>query len=224
MEQAIGPILPLIITVTALLISLTVHEFSHGFAAYLQGDETAKRMGRLTLNPIPHIDPIGTVLVPALFLLPMLIPGSGVPAMLFGWAKPVPFNPYNLRDGKRGIFWVGIAGPLSNFILFLISGFVLKYAFTVVQPDNFLLEFLQVMLGLNFSLMLFNLIPIPPLDGSQIFFSLLSPQYGHIQQKIETYGSQILMILLVVEFAVYPFIGNTIGFLYSLAVRILFSY
>jgi Zn-dependent protease len=223
MEQAIVPFLPVIITVAALLISLTLHEFSHGCAAYLQGDETAKRMGRLTLNPIPHIDPIGTLLVPALFLLPALIPGSGAPAMLFGWAKPVPFNPYNLRDGKRGTFWVGIAGPLANAILFIISGFALKYAFNFVQPDNFLLEFLHVMVGLNFALMAFNLIPIPPLDGSQIFFSLLSPKYAHIQQKVEMYGSQILMILLFIEFAVYPIIGTTIGFLYTLAVHTLFS-
>ena len=224
MEQAIVPILPIIITVAALLISLTVHEFSHGLAAYLQGDETAKRMGRLTLNPIPHIDPIGTLLVPALFILPSLIPGSGVPAMLFGWAKPVPFNPHNLRDWKRGTFWVGIAGPLANAILFLISGFALKYAFHVVQPDNFLLVFLSVMMSLNFALMMFNLIPVPPLDGSQIFFSLLPAQYGHIQQKVEMVGSQALMILLFVEFAVYPIIGKTIGFLYSLAVHALFFY
>ncbi|MBI2645196.1 site-2 protease family protein [Candidatus Uhrbacteria bacterium] len=224
MEQAIGPFLPVIITVAALLISLTVHEFSHGFAAYLQGDETAKRMGRLTLNPIPHIDPIGTLLVPALFILPSLIPGSGAPAMLFGWAKPVPFNPYNLRDGKRGIFRVGIAGPLANAILFLASGFALKYAFHIVQPDNFLLEFLRVMMGLNFALMVFNLIPVPPLDGSQIFFSLLSSRYSHLQQKVEMFGSQALMILLFIEFAVYPIIGTFIGFLYSLAVYALFSY
>lgn len=224
MEQAIVPFLPIIIIVAALLISLTLHEFSHGFAAYFQGDETAKRMGRLTLNPIPHIDPIGTLLVPALFLLPALIPGSGIPAMLFGWAKPVPFNPYNFRDGKRGTFWVGVAGPLANAALFLLSGFALKYGFALVQPDNFLLEFLRVMMGLNFALMIFNLIPVPPLDGSQIFFSLLPLRIADIQHKIEMFGSQILMILLFIEFAVYPIIGTTIGFLYSVAVHALFSY
>jgi len=224
MEQAIVPFLPVIITVAALLISLTLHEFSHGFAAYLQGDETAKRMGRLTLNPIPHIDPIGTLLVPALFLLPALIPGSGVPAMLFGWAKPVPFNPYNLRNGRRGTFWVGIAGPLANAILFIISGFALKYTFNIVEPDNFLLDFLRVMMGLNFTLMAFNLIPVPPLDGSQIFFSILPQKFAHMQQKFEMHGTQILMILLFIEFAAYPIIGTTIGFLYSLAVQGLFSY
>lgn len=205
MEQAIGSALPIIVSATAILLAITVHEFSHGFAAYLQGDMTARDAGRLTLNPIAHIDPVGTILIPGLLIL------SGSPFVV-GWAKPVPFNPYNLRSGRFGAFLVGLAGPLSNFLMFIAAGLLLKVFFPLFLPSNFLILFLAQLLVINLILCIFNLIPIAPLDGSKILFNLLPVRFDRIADKLDQWGPYLLILLLVLENS-FPLFGRLINVL-----------
>lgn len=200
MDVTIASIAPVLIAVCALLISLTVHEFSHALAAYIQGDTTAHDAGRLTLNPLAHIDPIGTVLLPGLLLL------SGSPIM-FGWAKPVPFNPFNLRNGRIGSLLVGLAGPLSNIALCILFGIALKFALLAYEPSNFLILFLATLMVMNFVLGVFNLIPIPPLDGSKILESVAPPRMFPFIAFLEQYGSYLLIGLLIINATMYPFLG-----------------
>ncbi|MEK7122552.1 MAG: site-2 protease family protein [Patescibacteria group bacterium] len=196
MEQSI--VIGIIVHVLAIFLAITVHEFSHGLAAFLQGDKTASDMGRLTLNPIAHIDPIGTLLIPGAMLLaqlPAIMAGS--PPLLFGWAKPVPFNPHNLRSGRFGSFLVALAGPLSNFIMAVLAAFALKAFFPVLGTANFLVIFLAQFFLINVVLGTFNLIPIPPLDGSKILFNILPPRFDRIAEWLDLYGFYILIALLV---------------------------
>jgi Zn-dependent protease len=174
-----------IVWVAAILIALTVHEFSHALAAYYLGDQTAKRMGRLTLNPLAHLDPIG--------FLALVLVG-------FGWGKPVPFNPYNLRYPKWGSAMVAAAGPLSNIISVVVFGLVLKYAAPYLATGNLLTEFLTLLVVLNLVLCLFNLIPIPPLDGSKFLLSALTaPEHYKARFLLETRGPIILLALIILD-------------------------
>lgn len=151
-----------------IILSAVIHEYSHGWMADYLGDPTAKRMGRLTLNPLDHIDMTGTVLVPFLtFILPALMGGAGV---FIGWAKPVPYNPYNTKDPERASFWVGLAGPLSNLALALIIGFILRFG---LIADPAVSQLIALIVIVNIYLFLFNLIPVPPLDGSKVFGKFL---------------------------------------------------
>jgi Zn-dependent protease len=171
--------------VAAILIALTVHEFSHAFAAHYLGDQTAKRMGRLSLNPLAHIDPIG--------FLALVLVG-------FGWGKPVPFNPYNLRYPKWGSALVAAAGPVSNIAMVIVAGMVLKYAGPFLPNGNLLGEFLALLVGLNVMLCLFNLIPIPPLDGSKFLLSALTaPEHYKTRFLLETRGPLILLAFIVLD-------------------------
>jgi Zn-dependent protease len=177
----------LVALVIAFLAALTFHEFSHALAAKLLGDDTAERMGRLTLNPVPHVDPVG--------FLAVLIAG-------FGWAKPVPYNPYNLRDQKWGPVIVAAAGPLSNLALFLVVGLAYKglAAAGLVPQDSALAVFLQALMYINVILFAFNLIPIPPLDGSK-FLSLALQHPRHLRTRVwlETQGPTALIIAILVD-------------------------
>ena len=150
-----------------IIFSAVIHEFSHGWMAYRLGDPTAKNAGRLTLNPLVHLDLFGTVIIPLFLLLT-----SGI---FIGWAKPVPYNPYNLRDPKYGSLKVGIAGPASNFLVAILIGLILRFfpAFLLEAglPPVFL-EFLAIIIYVNIFLGLFNLIPVPPLDGSKVLNDL----------------------------------------------------
>jgi len=171
----------LIIFVPIILISLTFHELAHGWVAYRLGDNTAKHQGRLTLNPLAHIDPVG-------FLMMILVG--------FGWAKPVPVNPYNLRtDSDRGMLLVSLAGPAANLLVALAASLLLGVGVFQLVPFaddvNYVLYFIQI----NVVLAIFNLIPVPPLDGSKILAGLLPGQAQFIY-GMETYGMIILMILL----------------------------
>lgn len=200
MDLTIASILPVAIAVAALLISLTVHEFSHALAAYVQGDMTAYDAGRLTLNPVPHIDLMGTILLPGFLLL------AGSPVM-FGWAKPVPFNPLNLRNGRHGSLIVGLAGPLSNIVMCLLAGVALKFSLGAYDASNFLILFLATLMVMNFVLGVFNLIPIPPLDGSKILESVASQRMVPVIEFLEQYGNYLLIALLIINATVYPFLG-----------------
>lgn len=171
--------------VAAILIALTVHEFSHALAATLLGDQTAKRMGRLNLNPASHVDMIG--------LVALVLVG-------FGWGKPVPFNPYNLRYPKWGSAIVAAAGPIANIISVIVFGLILKFAATVLPPGNLLVEFLTLLVVLNLILCIFNLIPIPPLDGSKFLLSALTaPEHYKARFLLETRGPVILLAFIVLD-------------------------
>lgn len=175
------------------IMAVVFHEFSHGFVANLWGDETAKRMGRLTLNPMPHIDPIGTILFP---LLNMLL---GI-NLLFGWAKPVPINPARFRKYRAGLFWVSLAGPGMNFLLAILSAIFYCLLTRFLSPSFYLFEPLIVMcyvsVSLNYALGIFNLIPLPPLDGSKIIESFLSFEAARKYESLTQYSFFILLGLL----------------------------
>lgn len=177
----------LFVSIPVFVLAIVVHEVAHGWIAYKLGDSTAKRLGRLTLNPLAHIDPIGTVLLPLL----LLITNSPV---VFGWAKPVPINFHNLRNPKRDIISVGLAGPLAN----ITFAFIIAVLFRVFPflRDPFLTEIIFSGILINIVLAAFNLIPIPPLDGSRILFGLLPYPLATKYMKIENYGFIILFILL----------------------------
>jgi Zn-dependent protease len=205
----------ILIGLLAMLISLSTHEFSHALAGYLLGDETAKRMGRLTLNPVAHIDPVGTILIPLIGAF------SGLP--LFGWAKPVPFNPYNLRYQKWGAAMVAMAGPISNIVLAFVYLFSLKFAIEVLNlpVQNLLPLFLAMLVVVNVVLAVFNLIPVPPLDGSQLLGTLLdSPKHRDIRLFLETKGPTILFIIIMLDFfSPTPVLGRV----FSAAINAVFS-
>ena len=181
----------IIVGVPAILIAIIIHEFSHGYAAYLLGDNTAKDAGRLTLNPLAHIDLVGTIIVPLLMLVTM--------GAAFGWAKPVPFNPYNLKYPRFGPAIVAIAGPLSNLLVAVISLVAFKLLVPVFDAStNMLMIFLVYLTVLNLVLLVFNLIPIPPLDGSKVLFSFLSGvRYASFRNTLEKQGPVILIALIL---------------------------
>lgn len=182
----------LVVNFIAFFLALTVHEFAHALSAYYLGDRTAQYAGRLTLNPLAHIDLVGTILLP-LFLI---LTNAGI---VFGWAKPVPVNYYNLRDQKWGPAIVSLAGPAANFIFGVICIILLNLVnnFTSLGGNNLLVNFLFVLVLINFVLMVFNLIPIPPLDGSKILFAFLPDRYMNVKVFLERYGIMILFALLI---------------------------
>ncbi len=194
--MSVNTIIRIAIWAVPVLFSIVFHEVSHGWMAYRFGDDTAKNMGRLTLNPLPHIDPLGTVILPAI----MIIMGGPV----FGWAKPVPFNPYNFDRNvnvRNGVMWVALAGPASNLILAFISSFVLVAVlrFSAGLPAVISISVVQLtraLIVINLVLASFNLIPIPPLDGSKILMRFLPPRYESYFLKLERYGFLLLIVLL----------------------------
>ena len=189
----------------AFFVALTIHEFSHGFVAYLLGDDTAMSQGRLTFNPIAHIDIFGTILLPLLLILS----GTGI---VFGWAKPVPVNFYRLRYGKWGVALVSIAGPAANFIGGAVSIIALRLytTYAMVGLENLLVTFLFSLIIVNFVLMVFNLIPIPPLDGSKILFAVLPSSLDNVKIFLERYGIFLLLILITVGSGFLNFLFNII--------------
>jgi Zn-dependent protease len=172
------------IMVVVLLFSVIVHEVAHGYVALLNGDPTARMLGRITLNPVPHIDPVGTILLPAI----LLMSHAGI---LFGWAKPVPVNPLNYRDHRWGEITVSAAGPLSN--LALAAGFAFLLRLGLMNLGFIKLAFFGV--SINIFLALFNLIPIPPLDGSHIVAILLPRNLLHLYSYLEPVGFVLILLL-----------------------------
>jgi Zn-dependent protease len=174
----------ILISVPAILLALSFHEFSHGFVAYKLGDPTPEQQGRLTLNPLAHLDPIGTLL--------LLV-------AQFGWAKPVMVNPMNFRGNKKnGMLLVALAGPVSNMIFAIIAGLILNQLIKNIPDLNiFWGRLLFYLVLININLAIFNLIPVPPLDGSKILAGLLPYNMYGIIFKLETYGSIILLLLVV---------------------------
>lgn len=172
-----------------ILFAITVHEVSHGWMALRCGDRTAKIAGRLTLNPIKHVDPIGTILLPGLLIL-MHAP------FLFGWAKPVPVDWRNLRNPKRDMALVALMGPVSNFLMALFWAFSLKFMVNTTAASYWLVMAKTGIL-INAALMVLNLLPLPPLDGSRVVSSLLNARAAYRYNQLERYGFVILMLLLL---------------------------
>lgn len=175
----------LIAWLAAIIIALSVHEFAHAAAGTWLGDETAKRMGRLTLNPLAHVDWLG--------FFSLLLIG-------FGWGKPVPFNPYNLRNQRWGPVAIALAGPASNAIMAILFGSVLRLIGDSLGPSNLLAQFLFLGVALNVALALFNLIPIPPLDGSKLLYACLrGPHAARTQAWLESRGSMLLLGIILAD-------------------------
>ncbi|HVS79566.1 MAG TPA: site-2 protease family protein [Candidatus Paceibacterota bacterium] len=196
-----------VFSLVILIMSAAVHEVAHGWMADSLGDPTAKYQGRLTLNPLKHIDPWGSVVVPVLFYL-----ASGG-AIGFGWAKPVPYNPYNLRDQRWGELKVALAGPAVNFILAALGSIVIRAVVAGGVQNEALILALAAIVTVNLVLGLFNLIPLPPLDGSKILYAFLPFKYYAFRQNLEYIGP---IFLLVIIFFLWPVISPIIGALFGL--------
>lgn len=196
-----------IFQIIVLIFSAVIHEYMHGWMADRLGDTTAKDAGRLTLNPIPHIDFFGSILLP--FIL--IATNAG---FVFGWAKPVPFNPYNLRDKKYGSAKVALAGPLGNFITAIFFGMILRF-FPIMSSQ--LIFLLQIIVFINLLLGIFNLVPIPPLDGSKVIMPFLSHKWQEQLARLEQYGMFLVLIFIIFGFS---FIIPIINFLFGLIVGV----
>lgn len=175
------------ISIIVFVIVIVVHELAHGYVAYLLGDNTAKDAGRLTLNPLAHADPFGTVLLPALLILVRS-------PVIFGWAKPVPVNPGNFANPRKGMLLSSLAGPGANFGLAIIFAFLFKVL--SLEPYSILWTFLLYGILISLVLGVFNLVPIPPLDGSNILVCLLPPDLAREYMRLGRYGFLILFALL----------------------------
>ena len=172
----------LILMAPPILLALTVHEYAHGYVAFRLGDDTAYRAGRLTLNPLSHLDPIGTLM---LFIVQI------------GWAKPVPVNPYNLNNPRTDMIWVSLAGPASNVIFAFITGMILRFIIAAeLNIGMFLAKMIIFTVQINLVLAAFNLIPVPPLDGSKILGGLLQGEADYKYAQFERYGPFVLMAVI----------------------------
>jgi Zn-dependent protease len=198
----------IIFSIAILAMSVIIHEVAHGLAALSQGDRTAQYAGRLTLNPISHIDPVGSIMVP---LIMAILPGG----MIFGWAKPVTYNPYNLRNGRWGEVWVAFAGPLSNILIALIAGLTIRF-FGQNLPEA-TVSILALTALTNIVLAFFNLIPLPPLDGSKILMNVFPNWFGRFRAVFEQYG---FIATLIFIFFIWQFLTPVILWLFRLIVGV----
>jgi Zn-dependent protease len=172
--------------IAVLIMSVVIHEVSHGYAASALGDETARYEGRLTLNPVKHLDPVGS------FLVPLLSYTAG--GFILGWAKPVPYNPHNLRPGRWSEALVAAAGPASNFTLALLFGLMLRFAGP--SSSAAFMEITTAVVLINIVLGVFNLLPVPPLDGSKLLFALFPENLQHFREFFERFGLLLLIFLV----------------------------
>jgi len=196
-----------IFTLVVFIYSVVIHEVSHGLAAQALGDNTARDLGRLSLNPIKHIDPIGSVILP-IFLL--FISSGG---FAFGYAKPVPYNPLNLRDQRYGPIKVAMAGPASNIVIALVFGIIVRFFSNSIGPD--ISNLFASIVFINLILAVFNLMPIPPLDGHWVLFTLLPRKYDAFRMFMYRYG--VFMFVFFILF-IYPLIFPVIPWLAKLII------
>lgn len=201
----------IIFQIIILVMSVVIHEVSHGYVAGILGDPTARLAGRLTLNPIKHLDWFGSFLVPLL---------TSLVGFTFGWAKPVPVNPYNLRGGQKGEAIVAAAGPLSNLLIALLFGLVIRFGL----QENFLspafFHIATLIVFINIILCVFNLMPAPPLDGSRILFSFLSGRLARLRMWMEQNG---LILLIIFIFFLWQFFQPLVNLLFSLITGVAIS-
>ena len=197
-----------IFQIAILIMSVVIHEVSHGFAAKAYGDNTALYQGRLTLNPVKHIDPMGSVIIPALSYM--------LGGFVFGWAKPVPYNPYNLKPGRWPEAFVALAGPLSNVCIAVIFSLILRF---VSLPSEGFLIITSTIVYVNILLAVFNLMPIPPLDGSKLLFAIFPEKLYEMRGFFERYG--LVLVILFIFFAwqfVAPIVATLFHFLTGLPI------
>lgn len=195
----------LIFQILILIMSVVIHEVSHGFAAQSLGDHTAEYQGRLTLNPLKHLDPVGS------FLVPLLSYSLG--GFIIGWAKPVPYNPHNLRPGRWSEAIVAAAGPISNIAIALIFGLMLRSAAAGTWASQAFVQVLGTIVFINLILAVFNLVPIPPLDGSKIVFAFFNRKALEVRGFFERYG---MVLLLFFIFFLWQFIFPVATVLFKL--------
>jgi len=207
--------LDLLLLIVVFVFAVVLHEVAHGFSAYLLGDPTAKVQGRLTLNPVKHVDPVGSLLVPGAFFLAHYF-GLTRSLMLFGWAKPVPVNFRNLRPQRWGMSLVAVAGPMTNIVLAFIFSKV--YAWPALSNVPYInAPYICAMgVALNLTLAVFNMMPIPPLDGSRVVSSILPVKWAQYYGRLEPYGFIVVIVLLNLGFFGFLFplieqIGNCMG-------------
>ncbi|MEK7194312.1 MAG: site-2 protease family protein [Patescibacteria group bacterium] len=189
-----------IFQIAILIMSVVIHEVSHGFAAKAYGDNTALYQGRLTLNPVKHIDPVGSVLIPILSYM--------MGGFVFGWAKPVPYNPYNLKPGRWPEAFVSLAGPLSNICIAIIFSLAIRF---VALPSGGFLIITSTIVYVNILLAIFNLMPIPPLDGSKLLFSIFPEKLYAMRGFFERYG--LVLVIFFIFFA-WQFVAPLVSFLF----------
>jgi len=195
-------IFDLLFRLLAFAVAITVHEFAHAWTADRLGDPTARLSGRLSLNPLKHYDPVGSTLLLVTALLPGLV--------AFGWAKPVPVNPLNFSDIRKGELFVSLAGVGANFALAII-GAILFHTFSNIYPNILLLHLLRFTVTINLLLGVFNMLPLPPLDGSKVLMSRLPTKWAIKYQQLERYGLLILLFLWFFPIAGVPILGLIIG-------------
>jgi len=189
-----------ILTLAIFFIAVIIHEYAHGWTAWKLGDPTAKMAGRLTFNPLVHVDPIGTILLPLI----LLVTHSPV---VFGWAKPVPVDFRSLHNPKRDMIWVGLAGPVANILLAIALSFILRLA--TLTGDMLFTSFISSAIIINLVLAVFNILPIPPLDGSRVLMGLLPRELALQYARVEPYGFIIIIGLLylgIVGNIIWPFV------------------
>ena len=191
----------------AIIPSAIIHEYAHGWTADQLGDPTAKYAGRLTLDPRAHIDKFGTIILPLIFLFLAFV---GLGGFVFAYAKPVPYNPYNLKNQKWGPALVAVAGPLSNIILAFLFGLTLQVFYKMGIGNQLFLTLMFVLVQANVLLAIFNLVPIPPLDGSKILYAVLPDSQYKLKVALEKYG---MFILLIFVFYFFSLISPIISFL-----------
>lgn len=198
-------LITILITLIILIYSAILHEIAHGFVAYRLGDPTAKVLGRLTLNPIKHIDPFMSVIFPLILII------SGSP-VIFGGAKPVPIDPFNLKEGRKDLALSALAGPLTNIILAIIAGLLIhiffpQMSFGVIRNSGLFGFILSEIMMLNLLLAVFNLIPIPPLDGSKVFALILPKKVAAAYLSLESVGMFIVFLLLFFPLGPFSLMG-----------------
>lgn len=187
-----------IFTIIVLIMSIVIHEVSHGYVAELLGDPTPRLQGRLTLNPLKHIDLFGSIIVPIL---------TSFSGFTFGWAKPVEWNPYNVKNMRVGELLISAAGPLSNILIALVFGILIRFR----MFDATFLTLAAYIVLINLTLAVFNLIPVPPLDGSKVLFSILPPRLNYIRETMERYG---IFLMFFVAFVLWNVVNPIVGTLF----------
>jgi Zn-dependent protease len=192
----------LITTIAILIMSVVMHELSHGYVAELLGDPTPRLQGRLTINPMKHLELFGSLIVPLI---------TSVAGFTFGWAKPIQWNPYNIHNKRIGELLISLAGPTANILIAFVFGLVIRFGVGI-----FSLAFIYIssyIVAINISLAIFNLVPIPPLDGSKILFSLLPPHMSHVREFSERYAIVLFLLLI---FFFWRFIEPVIPFIFKI--------
>ncbi len=204
------------IWILPVLLAISIHEAAHAWMAHRKGDTTALMLGRLTFNPLKHIDPIGSILVPGLMI--------AFTGFAFGWAKPVPINVRNLKNPKEDMMWIALAGPMSNLIMAIIWAILLAISVALVSGESSMSLFFLLVpvagISINVILCVLNLIPLPPLDGSRILSAFLSPKASIQYNKIEPYGFMILIALMftgILSYIIYPIVAWLMMLLASIA-------